>query len=214
LRNSQIGDERLVEELGRAFPNQVIISSNAEHRVQTVSSQAAIVVATPGSEPITLDGYEAGVIIDSRISLERATLNAEEDSRRRWFAFATLLRPGSELFIDSEYTNRNLQALMRWDGLGASLRELQERENLLLPPHAKTVEIRGEHNSVGELIRALPGKVLVSAPKLAENGETVALLRFSIADNHLVLEEIFNRARAQSSRGSHVARVKVDPISF
>jgi primosomal protein N' len=98
--------------------------------------------------------------------------------------------------------------------LGASLRELQERENLLLPPHAKTVEVRGEHNSVGELIRALPGKVLVSAPKMAENGETVALLRFPMADNHLVLEEIFNRARGQSSRGSHVARVKVDPISF
>jgi primosomal protein N' (replication factor Y) len=214
LRNSQIGDERLVEELGRAFPNQLIISSNAEHRVERVSNQAAIVVATPGSEPIALDGYEAGVIIDSRISLERATLNAEEDSRRRWFAFATLLRPGSELFIDCEYTNRNLQALIRWDGLGASLRELQERENLLLPPHAKTVEVRGEHNSVGELIRALPGKVLVSAPKMAENGETVALLRFPMADNHLVLEEIFNRARGQSSRGSHVARVKVDPISF
>lgn len=214
LRNSQIGDERLVEELGRAFPNQLIVSSNAEHRVLLAPNHSAIVVATPGTEPIAQNGYTAGVIVDSRLSLERATLSAEEDSRRRWFAFATLLQPGSELFIDCEYTNRNLQSLVRWDGLGASLRELQERENLLLPPHAKTVEIRGEYNSVAELIRGLPPQVLISAPKLVENGETVALLRFLSAGNNHILEEIFSRARTQSTRGAHVARVKVDPTSF
>lgn len=214
LRNSQIGDERLVEELGRAFPNTRIISSNAEHRVYEIDDQPVIVVATPGAEPVLQNGYSAGVIINSQVMLQRASLKAEEESRRRWFAFATILRPEAELFIDCEYANRNIQALVRWDGLGASVRELQERATLSLPPFAKTVEVKGIHEAVGQIVRDLPGEVLVSAPKSLETGEMVALVRISPSSSDVALNEIFRRVRAQSARGLHVARVRVDPISF
>jgi len=214
LRNSQIGDERLVEELGRTFPNTRIISSNAQHRILEIDDEPVIVIATPGTEPVLKNGYSAGVIINSQVTLQRATLNAEEESRRRWFAFATLLRAEAELFIDSEYGNRNIQALVRWDGLGASVRELQERAVLSLPPFAKTVEVKGTHEAVAQVVRDLPGEVLISAPKSLETGEMVALIRISPSASNVALNEIFRRVRAQSARGSHVARLRVDPISF
>jgi primosomal protein N' (replication factor Y) len=214
LRNSQIGDERLVEELGRTFPNTRIISSNAQHRILEIDDEPVIVIATPGTEPVLKNGYSAGVIINSQVTLQRATLNAEEESRRRWFAFATLLRAEAELFIDSEYGNRNIQALVRWDGLGASVRELQERAVLSLPPFAKTVEVKGTHEAVAQVVRDLPGEVLISAPKSLETGEMVALIRISPSTSNVALNEIFRRVRAQSARGSHVARLRVDPISF
>lgn len=214
LRNSQIGDERIVEELGRAFPNQLIILSNAAHRIPQIAAQPAIVVATPGAEPFFEPGYTAGVITNSQLTLQRATLNAEEETRRRWFAFASLLRPRAELFIDCDYGNRNIQTLVRWDGVGAGIRELFERVTLSLPPFTKAVEIRGIHEAVGQVIRELPGEVLVSAPRPTANGETMALIRIASHSTNVVLNEIFRRVRAQSARGFHVPRVRIDPISF
>lgn len=94
------------------------------------------------------------------------------------------------------------------------MRELQERATLSLPPYAKTVEVKGIHEAVGQIVRDLPGEVLVSAPKSREPGEMVALVRISPSSSDVALNEIFRRVRAQSARGLHVARVRVDPISF
>lgn len=171
-------------------------------------------MATPGAEPFFEPGYTAGVITNSQLTLQRATLNAEEETRRRWFAFASLLRPRAELFIDCDYGNRNIQTLVRWDGVGAGIRELFERVTLSLPPFTKAVEIRGIHEAVGQVIRELPGEVLVSAPKQSVNGETMALIRIASYSTNVVLNEIFRRVRAQSARGFHVPRVRIDPISF
>ena len=214
LRNTNIGDERILEEIGRAFPNQVIISSNLQHRIYHIDNESTIVVATPGSEPIAELGYAAGLILNGNLTLQRAALGAEEDTRRRWFGLATMLRPKSELFIDVDYGNRNLQALVRWDGLGASQRELMERQSLHLPPIAKSIQVLGEYQAVNSVVRGLPGHVLVSAPKTGVNGETEAVLRIPNDETHLVTEEIFRRVRQQSAKGEHVVRVKIDPIAL
>jgi primosomal protein N' (replication factor Y) len=214
FRNSVIGDSRIAEELGRAFANQRIISSNAEHRIFKVKNEPAIVIATPGAEPIADAGYAAALIFNGNLILQRAGLNAEEEARRRWFGIATLLRPNGEFFLDVDHGNRNIQALIRWDALGASERELLERQALNLPPVVKSVEISGDYQAVSEVVRNLAEPVLVSSPKKMESGETQAILRIPTKQANLVLNEIFRRVRAQSSKGVRVARVKVDPIAI
>lgn len=214
LRNTIVGDEKVLEEIGRAFPNTVIISSNMQHRIYHIDNEPAIIVATPGSEPIAERGYAAGLILNGNVTLQRAALCAEEDTRRRWFGLAMMLRPKSELFIDVDYGNRNLQALVRWDGFGASQRELMERQTLNLPPIAKSIQVLGEYQAVNSVVRNLPGHVLVSAPKMGVNGETEAVLRIPFDETHLVTEEIFRRVRQQSAKGEHVARVKIDPVAL
>nr|WP_294631160.1 primosomal protein N' [uncultured Rothia sp.] len=53
-RYSAAGVTRTAEELGRAFPNVPVISSAGDHVRASVGPEPALVVATPGAEPVAL----------------------------------------------------------------------------------------------------------------------------------------------------------------
>lgn len=213
FRHRQIGDERIAQMLGKAFPRNAILSVNADHRISRIDERARIVVCTPGSEPITPNGYQAALVLNSSITLERASLRAEENSRRNWFGLATLLAPSAPIFVDTMATNRNIHALVRWDPLSIAKSELEERSALNLPPAVKAIEVAGNPSAVAEVIRDLPEKFLVSHPKQIGE-ESIALLRFTGENRSHGVTEIFRRVRQQSARGAIIARIKVDPTSL
>lgn len=212
VRHQQIGDERIMEELGKAFPLFPIISSNAEHLVSSVSNSPSIVIATPGAEPAAENGYGAVVVLNSSMMLNRATISAEEESRRRWFGLVTLLQPGASIFIDADYRNRNIQSLLRWDALGAGMRDLHERRALALPPITKTLLISGESAGLTEIVRSVSPHVAISRPKAINREESSILIRIMPNESNTIVEEFFQRARNQSAKGLSAVRVKVDPI--
>ena len=214
LRYGQVGDIRIVEEVGKAFPNQAIVASNRDHRVRAIGNSPIIVVATPGAEPIAAAGYSAGVVLNSTLVLERATLDAEEEARRRWFGIATLLKPTSAIFIDTNLNNRNLQALQRWDSLGIANRELAERAALNLPPAVKAVSLSGDYESIMQILRELPPGCEVSRPNIHSQAEPTALVRIKTVDPSATIETIFQMARLQSARGMRIVRIKVDPVTL
>ena len=214
LRYGQVGDLRIVEELGKAFPNQGIISSNKDHRVRTVGNSPLIVVSTPGAEPLAAEGYSAGVVLNSALVLDRATLDAEEEARRRWFGLTTLLKPNAPIFIDANLNNRNLQALQRWDSLGIAHRELAERAALNLPPVVKMVSLSGDYESIMQILRELPVECEVSRPNFHSTEEPTVLVRVKSPNPSATIEGIFQLARLQSASGKRVVRIKVDPISL
>jgi primosomal protein N' (replication factor Y) len=214
LRNNQIGDLRVVEELGKSLPNQKILFSNRDHRLFTLENESVLVVATPGSEPIADLGYSAIAVVNSNLALERAALDADVDARNRWFALATLLRKNGTLFVDTETSHPTLQALIRWNPIGAAVNELEERKRLNLPPAVKTIEISGEYAAVSQIVRNLPDYVLVSNPQRNELGESAALIRIVSHQPLPVVQEIFGRVASQSASGAPMARVKVDPVSI
>ena len=217
VRFLNIGDLRIVEELGKAFPNIKIISSNAEHRVLEVPDTPAIVVSTPGAEPLAHHGYSAVACLNSGLILNRASLDAEEQTRRRWFELGTLLRPGGVLFIDTDMSNRNMQALLRWNGIDVGMRELEERRALGLPPAARVVEVSGDSRSVHELVDGMPDSVDVfPANNSTENSAQEISLNIRIKGDSpsAIIDELFGRVRTQSAKGKRVARVRVDPNSL
>ena len=55
---------------------------------------AALVVSTPGAEPVAEGGYGAALLLDGWALLGRQDLRAAEDALRRWMAAAALVRPG------------------------------------------------------------------------------------------------------------------------
>ena len=59
----------------------------------TVPGGPALVVATPGAEPVAEGGYGAALLLDSWALLGRADLRAGEETLRRWMNAATLVRP-------------------------------------------------------------------------------------------------------------------------
>ncbi len=170
LRSVRVGSGRTAEEIGRAFPGLTVRTSGARASggvLDTVPDRPAIVVATPGAEPVTEAGYAAAVLLDAAVATAGEGLAVEPDALRRWLAAAALVRPaaaGGQVLLVGDGAARPTQALVRWDPAGLAERELAERAALRLPPAVAMAAVTGPRQAV-ELVVAR-----VAAPGLAVLG--------------------------------------------
>ncbi|MFI8305903.1 primosomal protein N' [Streptomyces sp. NPDC085927] len=169
LRAQVVGARRTAEELGRAFPAVPVRTSGREHVLDTVPAAPALVVSTPGAEPVAEGGYAAALLLDGWAMLSRPDLRAGEDALRRWIGAAALVRPqaeGGTVVVVAEPTLRPVQALVRWDPVGHAVRELGERAELGFPPVSRMAAVSGPGEAVAGFLRAaeLPGEAEVLGP--------------------------------------------------
>ncbi|SDE10513.1 primosomal protein N' [Streptomyces prasinopilosus] len=169
LRAQVVGARRTAEELGRAFPAVPVRTSGREHVLDTVPAAPALVVSTPGAEPVAEGGYAAALLLDGWAMLGRPDLRAGEDALRRWIGAAALVRPqaeGGTVVVVAEPTLRPVQALVRWDPVGHAVRELGERAELGFPPVSRMAAVSGPGEAVAGFLRAadLPGEAEVLGP--------------------------------------------------
>lgn len=158
LRANVVGARRTAEELGRAFPRLPVRTSGRDAVLASVPDTPALVVATPGAEPVAAGGYAAALLLDGWLLLSRPDLRAGEEALRRWLGAASLVRPASEggtVVILAEPTLRPVQALVRWDPQGFARTELGERAELGLPPVSRMASITGPPAAVAEIMRLI-----------------------------------------------------------
>ena len=127
VRAVVVGARRTAEELGRAFPGTTVVTSGGDTVISAVPADPALVVATPGAEPVAASGYGAALLLDAWALLGRQDLRATEDTLRRWMAAATLVRSHSDggvVAVVAESTVSTVQALIRWDPVGHAEGEL------------------------------------------------------------------------------------------
>lgn len=174
-RMSAVGALRTAEELGRAFPDVPVISSSGDHIRADIGSEPALVVATPGAEPVAEGGYSATLLLDADRMYARDSLRAPEMALRRWLNAAALTRPFAQggRVVCTAQDSVALQALVRWDPVGFALEELEERAQLMLPPAVRTAAITGEEAAVKDFLAklTLPDDVRVVGPTVLENPE-------------------------------------------
>ncbi len=157
LRSIVTGAARTAEELGRAFPSVPVRTSRGQAVITAVPAAPALVVATPGAEPPVDGGYAAGLLLDGRILVGRASLRAAEEALRRWLNAAALVRPAAEggrVVVVADSSLAAVQALIRWDPVRHSERECAEREQLRFPPSVRMAAVWGSQAAVTELIDA------------------------------------------------------------
>ncbi|MGW2636693.1 primosomal protein N' [Streptomyces sp. NPDC001348] len=169
LRAQVVGARRTAEELGRAFPAVPVRTSGREHVLDTVPDTPALVVSTPGAEPVAEGGYAAALLLDGWTMLGRPDLRAGEDALRRWIGASALVRPqgeGGTVVVVAEPTLRPVQALVRWDPVGHAVRELAERAELGFPPVSRMAAVSGTAQAVAEFLGAveLPPEAEVLGP--------------------------------------------------
>ncbi|MEU8827895.1 primosomal protein N' [Streptomyces sp. NPDC048636] len=175
LRASVVGARRTAEELGRAFPAVPVRTSGRDHVLTTVPDRPALVVSTPGAEPVAEGGYAAALLLDGWALLGRPDLRAGEDALRHWLEAASLVRGhgerggaegGGTVVVIAEPTLRPVQALVRWDPAGYAARELAERAQLGFPPVSRMAAVSGPAEAVAELIAsaALPEGAEILGP--------------------------------------------------
>ncbi|MFI1288768.1 primosomal protein N' [Streptomyces sp. NPDC020792] len=233
LRAQVVGARRTAEELGRAFPSVPVRTSGREHVLDTVPGTPALVVSTPGAEPVAEGGYAAALLLDGWAMLGRPDLRAGEDALRRWIAAAALVRPqpeGGTVVVVAEPTLRPVQALVRWDPVGHALRELSERAELGFPPVSRMAAVSGPAEAVSDFLPAVelpreaevlgpvplpvtpPGRPRRSgAPPPGEHW-TRALIRVPPGSGAALASALKSTQAARMARGNHdPVWVRVDP---
>ncbi len=170
LRRGAAGVLRTAEELGRAFPGKAVVTSSGDQVKARVGTSPALVVATIGAEPVADQGYAAALLLDGDSLLRRENLRAGEDTVRRWFNAAALVRPASEggLVVVTADDSTATGALLRWDPAGFAARELALRQELKLPPAVRVASVTGPRADVvhftGALERSLELRAVGPSP--------------------------------------------------
>ncbi|WP_277065774.1 primosomal protein N' [Propionibacterium acidifaciens] len=165
LRAPLVGSRRTAEELGRAFPGVVLVDSSGQTVRESVGETSALVVATPGAEPIARAGYAAAVLLDGSLMLGRADLRAAEEALRRWLAAVALVRPAAEggsVCLVGPPQDAPVQALVRLDPAGFAARELAQRAEAGLPPATALCAVEGPERVITDFAR------LAAWPECAE----------------------------------------------
>ncbi len=224
VRSSLVGDARTAEELGRAFPGTTVKTSGKNSILESVDSTSALVIATPGAEPVVEDGYyEAAIILDAEMSLRRIDLRAEEESFRRWQYVASLVRPETgRVVVVADEGKPIMQALIRHDPIGFAERELALRKSANMPPALGVIEIRCDEGMWLEVLDTieLPSAAKVLGPVLTrENNPNVPNERVLITYPRSVAPKVAKQirtviAKRTASKAKGKFHAKVDPISL
>lgn len=214
MRAVIIGSARTAEELGRAFPGTTVRTSGGERVLDAVGSEPALVIATPGAEPVADAGYGAVLLLDGWALLSRADLRASEETLRRWMNAVALARPGAKVVVGADASIAPVQALVRWDPAGAAGRELADRTEVGFAPATRMASITGTSNAVADLLAAavLPVTAEVIGPVPAEKDTERMLIRVPRSDGAGLAVALKSAASARSARKApDPVKVVLDP---
>lgn len=243
FRARATGAVRSAEELGRAFPGVPVRLSRGGAILAEVGREPALVVATPGAEPVADGGYAAAVLLDGDLLLGVPALRAAEQALRRWLGAAALVRPagrderepGGIVAVVAEPGAGAVQALVRWDPGGFARRELADRAELGYPPAARIAELAAPYPALAELLDAvsgarqhgiqLPQGAQILGPTPAASGSSRdadgadlphrALIRCSRAGGRALAAALKAAQGERSTRKAPVhVRVRIDPVDL
>ncbi len=225
LRSVRVGSERTAEELGRAFPGipvRVSGASSAGGVLDQVTSTPALVVSTPGAEPVAAGGYSAALLLDATVMSSGTSLDSGHQALLRWLAASSLVRSaaqGGTVVIVGDGVPAVVNSVVRWDPAGFADRDFVERSELGLPPAVRVGAVTGDRTGVAAVLEHLelepdwrvlgpvdvPGeedtaRAIVSAPRA--RGRALALaLRAAAATRSL---------KREGSRG----HIELDPAEL
>ncbi|MCW2610268.1 MAG: hypothetical protein JWM15_1514, partial [Cryptosporangiaceae bacterium] len=219
-RAAVVGARRTAEELGRAFPGVVVRTSGREEVLSRVPAGPALVVATPGAEPVADGGYGAALLLDGWALLTRADLRAAEEALRRWSNAVALVRPaarGGRVIVHADGAVPVVQALIRSDPGWYAERELAERTELGFPPAVRMASVTGAPQAVADFLALarLPESADTLGPvPVGEDAERM-LLRVPRADGRALAAALHAAAGVRSARKETApVRVEVDPTEL
>jgi primosomal protein N' (replication factor Y) len=214
------GAGRTAEELSRAFPGVPLITSGGAAMIPTVPGSPALVVATPGAEPRAGGGYAAALLLDGWMLLGRPSLRAAEETLRRWMNAAALVRggpAGGRVVVVADSAIPAVQALVRWDPVTHSERELAERAELHFPPTVRIASLTGPQDAVGALLQdaELPPGAELLGP-VDEPPDSVRMLVRVPRSAGLMLASALHAAQAgrTARKAPGAVRVQLDPAEL
>lgn len=219
LRAPVVGERRTAEELGRAFASVPVRTSGGDRVLPRVDARPAVVVATPGAEPVAEGGYACVVLLDTWLMLSRPDLRTTEESLRRWLDAAALARPGDaggRVVAVGDPADPTLQALVRWDPVGFAQREMADRQSAHLPPASRLATVIGAEADVEAAAAALvlPEGAELLGPVPADDDAVRLVVRVPRASGPALSRALVEMQGVRDAKKLPALRVQVDPVAL
>ncbi|MSO16445.1 MAG: hypothetical protein EXQ65_01635 [Candidatus Planktophila sp.] len=217
------GSERFAQEIGVALPGVPITLCEAEKMVDDFQVTSGIVIATPGSAPMSASGYAAVVILDGEKLLNQSDLRAQERAREIFFTHTALLSSSGSALLVINHSNSIVGALASWKPSLISRRELQERIEASLPPFVRSISLDIDSTESATLVRALnmsrdegrlPSSTRILGPSVLNSSTHRILLLAPLADGEELVLLIHEFQRRRSATRKKLATLRIDPYSL
>ena len=201
-------------------------TSGAGEILADVPATPALIVCTPGAEPVADGGYGAALLLDGRTLLGRPELRASEAALRLWFAAAALVRPASEggrVVVMAESSLQPVQALVRWDPSWYAAQELAERAELGFPPARRVAAVDGTPDAIEALLDSadLPASAEVLGPvplgEVDEDGNSERerlIVRVERTDGRALADSLHAAQAIRAARKATELQVRLDPLEM
>lgn len=219
LRLTSSGTERTAEELGRAFPGTRVIVSDGAHSISRIEDEPCVVVATPGAEPMAVNGYRCVLVLDGESHRSRAGLRVDENAVRLWINALSLATAGATCFLVG--AGHDLGAVIAsWRLREFASAQLAQRQAIGLPPAKRAATLVGFTADVLAAVEAVStiGHTRVMGPTTVED-ESRAIVLFDYRDGDAVSTALRAsvvkaatkgaRRRSATSKPERVVRLRV-----
>ena len=215
------GAERHHHELGKLFPGIAIHISTADHFIED-NVETGMVVATPGMAPRATDGYSSVVILEGNRFLNQPDLRATERTREMFFAHAALAREGAPIILVQDDGHSIATSLTTWNPRPAISRELEEREQLGLPPYVRAAMLTMESAEITRFKSALlaaqeagriPPSTKILGP-IPSSDKASLILTVDIAHGDELVSTLHEFMRRRSAAKKSMPSLRIDPYSL
>lgn len=203
LKHLSPGSEGTADELGRAFPGVKVIIADGNHSVQNVDDSPALIIATPGAEPLADGGYRAVLLLDGERMRMRENLRVNEDVIRHWSNAAALAAIDATVYLVG--AGDELGTVMaEWNQPEFAKRELADRHALRLPPAVRVVSVSGPLADVTDTcatVSVISG-TRVLGPVGTGEGNSRALVMFDYRNGDVMATTLRASVIQSATRGS------------
>ena len=198
-----------------------MIQSTASDPRDSVTSEPALVISTPGVEPIAEKGYAAVVMLQVDRFLSSSASNGVERAYSNFFAASALISDAGVIALVSDDGSPITSALTTWNPATISKREIEQRISLRLPPISGAVQVVADSAELVRLKSALesateesraPKSLRVYGPTAGEGAKLTLLVDATEQIELVSLLREINKRRAISKKP--LLAYRVNPYSL
>jgi primosomal protein N' (replication factor Y) len=217
------GIERAAEEISRAFPGFPVVISAGDVIKESVESKPALVLATPGAQPVAEGGYAAVVVLDAIRFFSHTDINGQERARELLFETASLVSSDGQVLLVLDDSHPVVAALARWNIAPLLKRELAERAELMLPPSVISAVLVMEQTSASGILSGLkkaledgrlPSSTRIFGATILPKGQAKIVMHVSHDQSSSLGVMLHELQRKRSISKKDLFTLRIDPYSL
>ena len=217
------GNLRFAQEIGRAFPNYPVISSDATHVVETIENDHSIVLATSGMAPVVKGGYQAVVILEGDNLFSQLDLRAQERAREAIMQSASLLSQSGKALIVIDNAHPIVAAVSRWNLSPLLSRELREREQAELPPYVHAIVLEFASSESSDFVSGVkasisqgrvPNSTRILGPTQLDSENSRIILTVSRDQGQELFDFLVTYRRKRGLAKKSIPHMRIDPYTL